>query len=195
VIALLDRGPEPVEFDRRVPLGANMAFRRQAFELAGGWDQRIGRSAGTLMGEEVREWCLRARAKGLRGFYVPHMTVQHVIMPDRLRRRYFRRWRYWGGVSRAMLYQQHGLDMQSPEGARLDIENPPQEWCGVPRELYRTATRSAATVAASWLRGNARAAFEHELWLCMFAGIVRQRWRDRQRPGEGHRAPSVAVTR
>lgn len=27
---------------------------------------------------------------------------------------------------------------------------------------------------------NERVAFERELWLCFFAGVVRQRWRDRK---------------
>lgn len=193
VIALLDRGTEPLEFDRRVPLGVNMAFRRQAFDIAGGWDQRIGRKARTLLSHEVREWCLRARAKGMRGFYVPEMTVQHIIPPDRLRKTYFRRWSYWCGVSRAMLFQQHGLDMQSPEGTRHDLTNL-SHVCGVPRDLYWTAVRNAATIVNSRIRGDLPAAFEHELWLCMFAGIVRQRWRDRQQPFEWHTAPRVTVT-
>src|SRR5437868_9552297 len=35
VIALLDYGTAPIEFGTRVPLGVNMAFRRQAFDRAG----------------------------------------------------------------------------------------------------------------------------------------------------------------
>ncbi|MEJ7709148.1 MAG: glycosyltransferase [Pyrinomonadaceae bacterium] len=33
VIALLDYGPEPLEFGKRVPLGINMAIRRDAFTI------------------------------------------------------------------------------------------------------------------------------------------------------------------
>ena len=36
VIALLDFGPEPVQFGKRVPLGVNMAFRRAALDRVGG---------------------------------------------------------------------------------------------------------------------------------------------------------------
>ena len=64
VIALLDYGPEPIEFGDRVPLGVNMAFRRTAFDRAGLLDPNTGRKAGTLLGQEVREWCIRARAAG-----------------------------------------------------------------------------------------------------------------------------------
>src|SRR3954465_8726537 len=53
VIALLDYGPEPLEFAARVPLGVNMAFLRSAFERAGGFDPNTGRRAGTLLVQEV----------------------------------------------------------------------------------------------------------------------------------------------
>ena len=42
-----------------------MAFRRSAFERAGLLDPHTGRKAGTLLGQEVREWCIRARAAGM----------------------------------------------------------------------------------------------------------------------------------
>ena len=32
------------------------------------------------------------------------------------------------------------------------------------------------------MNGRAGTAFDHELWLCFFAGIVRQRWADRRQP-------------
>src|SRR5258708_2704954 len=53
VIALLDYGRAPLKFGTRVPLGVNMAMRRGALERAGGFDPRIGRKAGTLLGQEV----------------------------------------------------------------------------------------------------------------------------------------------
>ena len=111
VVALLDYGPSPLPFGNRVPLGVNMAMRREAIERVGGFDARVGRKAGTLLGQEVREWCMRARAAGMGGCYVPEIVVQHLIPRDRMTKRYFRRWFYWRGISRAMLYAQSGLDM------------------------------------------------------------------------------------
>ncbi|HYM24215.1 MAG TPA: glycosyltransferase family 2 protein, partial [Vicinamibacterales bacterium] len=98
VIALLDYGTAPIRLGARVPLGVNMAMRRSAVERAGGFDRRIGRKAGTLLGQEVREWCLRAAAAGLSGYYIPEMTVQHLIPRDRLTKAYFRRWFFWRGI-------------------------------------------------------------------------------------------------
>src|ERR1041385_8311922 len=56
VIALLDYGPQPLPLIDYVPIGVNMIFRREAFDRAGLWDNTIGRKAGTLLGQEVREW-------------------------------------------------------------------------------------------------------------------------------------------
>jgi len=181
VIALLDYGSAPFELTAKMPLGVNMAFRREAFAIAGGWDPRVGRKAGTLLGQEVREWCIRARARGVRGYYAPGLVVQHLIPADRLNKRYFRRWFYWRGISRALLFQQQGLDMESPQETRYDFTRVPRV-AGTPRYLFRVALRHAAAALTALLRGRRVEAFEHELWLWMFAGIVQQRWRDRREP-------------
>jgi glycosyltransferase involved in cell wall biosynthesis len=178
VIALLDYGPTPIKFGNRVPLGVNMAFRREAFERAGLWDNRVGRKAGTLLGQEVREWGLRARGAGLSGFYVPEMVIHHVISPDRLTKRYFRRWFYWHGISRAMLYEQSKINMESPEETTLDYSRVPHI-AGVPRYMYRSFATAVKSMVGAGIRGDQIAAFEHELWLWFFAGVVTQRRRDR----------------
>jgi glycosyltransferase involved in cell wall biosynthesis len=175
VIALLDYGDQPIEIGARVPLGVNMAFRRDAFERAGLLDPDTGRKAGTLLGQEVREWCIRARAAGLRGFYVPDMTVRHIIPASRLNKAYFRRWFYWRGISRARLYARAGLDMETPEQTTLDFRTVPHVF-GVPRYLYRKALTSALTWLTAALRGDSMKSFDHELWVWFFAGIVHQRW-------------------
>ena len=179
VIALLDYGPEPIEFGAKVPLGVNMIFRRECFERAGLWDNSIGRKAGTLLGQEVREWTQRGRAAGLRGFYSPDLIVHHVIPQDRLTKKYFRKWFYWHGISRAILYHNNGLDMESPESTALDFSKVPHI-AGVPRYLYRTCIKKFFSSWAALARGDAIARFEDELWLWFFAGILRQRWKDRQ---------------
>jgi glycosyltransferase involved in cell wall biosynthesis len=174
VIALLDYGPRPLEFGTRVPLGVNMAFRRHAFDRAGLFDVNTGRRAGTLLGQEVREWCIRARAAGLRGFYIPEMTVHHIIPASRLNKAYFRRWFFWRGISRAQLYERFGLDMIAPEETTLDYGRVPHV-AGVPRFMYRQCLQRLVAWSAAKARRRAEAAFEHELWLCFFAGVLKQR--------------------
>jgi glycosyltransferase involved in cell wall biosynthesis len=177
VIALLDYGPEPIEFGARVPLGVNMAFKRDAFDRAGLFDPNTGRRAGTLLGQEVREWCIRARQAGVRGFYVPEMVLEHIIPADRLCKRYFRRWFYWRGISRALLYERAGLDMEAPEQTLLNFAKVPHV-AGVPRYLYRKAAAHILGWISSAFRRDPVASFDHEVWIWFFAGIVTQRWRD-----------------
>ncbi len=196
VIALLDYGPDPVQFGKRVPLGVNMAFRRATLDRVGGFNVRIGRKAGTLLGQEVREWCLRARDAGLRGFYVPEIVVQHLIPADRLTKSYYRRWFQWRGVSRALLYAETGLNMEAPEQSTLDYARVPHI-AGVPRYLYRTAASTLWHMLVATARRDYVASFERETWLWFFAGIVQQRWKDRRvkpaaRPGAARRITPAA---
>jgi glucosyl-dolichyl phosphate glucuronosyltransferase len=177
VIALLDYGPEPMAFGSRVPLGVNMAFRREALDRAGLFDPNTGRRAGTLLGQEVREWCIRARQAGVHGFYIPELVLEHIIPAERLCKRYFRRWFFWRGVSRARLYERAGLDMEAPEQTVLDFSKVPHV-AGVPRYLYRRAASHLFGWLASAVRRNRVAAFDHEVWLWFFAGILKQRWQD-----------------
>jgi glycosyltransferase involved in cell wall biosynthesis len=197
VIALLDYGPDPIPFftqAHRVPLGVNMAFRREAFERAGLWSNRVGRKKGTLLGQEVREWMARARQAGLRGSYAPSMVVRHVIQAERLNKRYFRRWYYWNGVSRALLYRDAWIDMQAPENTAVDFSRVPHV-LGVPRFFYRKAPRELGRVLTKALRRDAVASFDAELWLWFFAGVVRQRWADRTLPRPPARVEPVPASR
>ena len=193
VIALLDYGDAPREFGTRVPLGVNMAFHRSALERAGMLDPDTGRRAGTLLGQEVREWCIRARRAGLRGSYVPDMVVEHVIPAHRLTKAYFRRWFYWRGISRALLYQRAGLDMEDPEESTVDIARVAHVF-GVPRYMFKRALLTMKDWLLATIRGRRVEAFEHETWLWFFAGIVGQRWKDsRVRRGPTGKLPDSAL--
>ncbi|CAN5766497.1 glycosyltransferase family 2 protein [soil metagenome] len=181
VLALQDHGPTPREFGVNGlpwPLGINTATRRAAFDRTDLFDNRLGRKAGTLRNQAQREWHLRARAAGLRGFYVPEMVVHHVVEADRLKKQYFRRWYFWHGISRAILFTKLGVDMASPDDSHLDFSKV-RQIAGVPRYMYRTLMTKVWDLIRACLRGDAVAAFEHELWLCFFAGVVKQRWAER----------------
>jgi glycosyltransferase involved in cell wall biosynthesis len=194
VIALLDHGDRVREFGRGIswPLGVNVAYRREVFERVGLFDNRLGRKAGTLRNQAQREWHLRARAAGARGFYLPDMVVHHLVARERLEKRYFRRWLYWHGISRAMLFQQRGFDMEEPE-----LEHPPHagdaQVGGVPVHLIWKALRMVRSLVWHTLKRETAVAFEYELWLWFFAGIVHQRWADRHLPVAAGPA-SVPVT-
>jgi glycosyltransferase involved in cell wall biosynthesis len=188
VVALLDFGSSRREFGQGIgwPLGVNMAVRASVFhELGIWWDNRYDRIGNSLRGQGQREWCLRVRAAGLQGIYAPDMVVHHLVPADRLRKAYFRRWFYWYGVTRAVLYGHHGLDMEAPDERTHDFKRVPHI-AGVPRYMFRSALGHAVQAVSRTARGRTAEAFEHELWLSFFAGVVRQRWSDRLEPiGEG----------
>ncbi len=195
VIALLDYGAVPVQFGRDGigwPLGANMAVRRDAFDKTGWWDNRFGRHGNTLRGQEQRDWCLRARAAGLRGYYAPAIVVHHHVPKARLTKRYFRDWFYWNGISRAILYDKLQLDMESPDESIIEYSKV-NHVAGVPMYMWRTALRNGAHMLRRGISGDGAGAFEQELWLWFFAGIVRQRWLDRHRMEPARRTASPKV--
>ena len=172
-IAIQDHGDRGFVYEdaRKVPLGANMAARRELFDAAGFFRADLGRSNGRLLlGQEVPELLMRARAAGFRGRYVPAMAVHHHIPAARLTRQYFRRWWFGKGVSRAALDQ-----VQPVSELGLDLRRTPHV-LGLPRFMYGSAVRDAAGCAVNTLRGRAAEAFRREMMLAYFAGYARARW-------------------
>ena len=70
--------------------------------------------------------------------------------------------------------------MEDPERRIFDFSNMPHV-AGVPRYLYRTCLKKFVTMWTALARRDAIAHFEDELWIWFFAGIVSQRWKDRQK--------------
>jgi glycosyltransferase involved in cell wall biosynthesis len=166
-IAIQDHGDRPFVYEeaRRVPLGANMAARRSFFNAIGNFRADLGRSSGRLvLGQEVPELLMRARAAGLRGMYLPAMRVRHHIPARRLTRAYFRRWWFGKGVSRS------GMDgVQPVTELGVDLRATPH-FLHVPRYMYGSALRDLAGCVRHTLAGRPADAFRHEMMLAFFAG-------------------------
>ncbi len=165
-IAILDYGQEPFVFEERhrVPLGANMAVRKSLIDRIGGFHPNLGRNGESLLGQEQAEFFSRSRAAGARGLYVPAMAVHHHVPPQRLTRRYFRRWWFWKGVSRARLDRMHALTELG-----VDLRHVPHV-LGAPRYMYGTAAREALALTRAWRSSAER--FRHQMMLCYCAGYV-----------------------
>jgi glucosyl-dolichyl phosphate glucuronosyltransferase len=89
----------------RNPIGASMAFRREAFEMAGGFAHGIGRLGAIPLGCEETEFAIRVRQAAPKSviLYVPEARVEHHIASDRARWRYFVA-RCWAeGLSKAIV--------------------------------------------------------------------------------------------
>jgi glycosyltransferase involved in cell wall biosynthesis len=176
-IAIQDHGADPFIYEdrRKVPLGANMAARREMFGRIGTFRPDLGRTGGRLvLGQEVPELLLRARSAGLRGMYVPAMQVHHHVPAKRLTRQYFRRWWFGKGVSRAALER-----MQPITELGLDLRVTPHV-LDVPRFMYGSAIRDVVGIARETLRGRPEASFRHQMMLSYFGGYFWSRWRERR---------------
>jgi glycosyltransferase involved in cell wall biosynthesis len=184
-IAIQDHGGRAFVYEemKKVPLGANMAVRRSLVEAVGGFRPDLGRSSGRrLLGQEVPELLGRARAAGLRGVYVPAMRVQHHIPTARLTRRYFRRWWFGKGVSRATLEE-----TRPTTEVGVDLRETPHV-LGVPRYMFRCAADDIGGWARSALARRPADAFRHEMMAVYFAGYI---WTRLSRTP--HRAPGAAA--
>jgi hypothetical protein len=99
------------------------------------------------------------------------MAVSHHVPASRLTKRYFRRWWFGKGISRARLDVIHpttdlGIDMhQVPRIA------------GVPRFIITDGMRHAAALASGLARRDWVAAAKHEMMLMYSAGYAWERLR------------------
>jgi glycosyltransferase involved in cell wall biosynthesis len=184
-LGVFDYGKDPFIYeDRRRPApGGNIAIKRALIERIGGFRVELGRTAGSLLGQEQVEFLMRAGAAGARGLYVPDLEVFHHVPPERMTRAYFRRWWYWRGVSRARLDRIHPVT-----DTGVDLAGVPRV-LNVPRFMYRGVLRDAA----GWIRSLfGRAPAERlaaELRLLYFVGYFREQ---RGAQGRSGRAQSVS---
>ena len=105
--------------------------------------------------------------------YLPAMEVHHHIPSTRLTPRYFQRWWYGKGVSRAALDR-----LQPVTELGLDLRDTPHV-LGVPRFMYGSLLRDLAGCAAGLARGRPAVAFRHRMMMAFFAGYVMTRLRER----------------
>lgn len=188
-IAIQNHGAAPFIYEqkRKVPLGANMAVRRDVFDRVGLFRPDLGRAAGRLLlGQEVPDLLLRVRAAGLRGMYVPAMQVHHHIPSRRLTPEYFRHWWFGKGVSRAAL--ERG---QPVTELGLDLRETPHLF-GIPRFMYGSALRDVFSMVMEKLAGRPESSFRHQMMLAYFSGYAWARWRERRAGARPARTPVLS---
>jgi len=174
-LALVDYGDDPVTYDeetfawRQLPIGANLAFRRDAVQAVGGWRTDLGKVNNTLISGEDHEIFFRLHRAGLfRGVYDPEAIVHHHVPAGRLTRAYFRRWFFWHGRTLAR--------MNSAIHPHLDWSRV-RHVAGVPRYMYRILL----TQAWRWVRrlgsADALALLIEEMRLIEHLGYFAECWR------------------
>jgi len=185
-LAILDYGPTPFVFEerQRVPLGVNMAVRRQLVQRVGGFHPELGRRGTSLLGQEQAEFFARAHAAGVRGLYVPGMRVRHFVPAARLTLQYFLRWWFWKGISRARVDAMHGRTELG-----LQLRDVPHI-AGVPRYVWGQMPRSLASSLLALVRGRRTDLMRHLMHLVYCVGYVRASWQRAVLPPAPQFSPS-----
>jgi glycosyltransferase involved in cell wall biosynthesis len=91
-----DMGPEAGPLTRP-PYGANMAFRREAFEKYGCFRTDLGPRPGSEIRREDIEFANRLLAGGERLRYEPCAVVHHPAPESRMKQGFVLRWWFWYG--------------------------------------------------------------------------------------------------
>jgi glycosyltransferase involved in cell wall biosynthesis len=141
-------------------MGGNAVIRRSLLERVGPYAVDLGRTpGGRLLSCEDEDMFTRLMAAGARGFYRPDLIIHHYVSPERLTKRYFRRWCFWRGVSQGM------IDKRRPA--------PVSYLLGVPRYMVGVAVRGTFDTLRSLFgpRQPARM-FKNELAWWDLAGFV-----------------------
>lgn len=163
-----------IESASQAPFGANMAVKRAVFDRVGPFDVTRGRSGKVLASGEDGELFERILAAGLSAWFIGSARVHHKVEAFRLTKRYLRRWRYQSSRNIAL---SRGL-----AGAR-------RAW-GVPLFVFPQALRAAWRVVTGHLAAAPDEAFNREMVLCHFIGLIEGLYQ-RSRRGDGVRDPEA----
>ena len=105
-LALQDYGPDVQRTGREKAVclvGANFAFRKEVFERVGMFSASLGRVKDGIGSTEDHDMQLRVWRAGISGVYIPSIVVTAEVTPDRLERKYHRRWHQGHGRHCAMM--------------------------------------------------------------------------------------------
>jgi glycosyltransferase involved in cell wall biosynthesis len=170
----LDRYSEESFHTKRLPIGANLALRRESIDRIGGWRTDLGKVDNTLISGEDHELCVRLFRAGLySGLYDPGIQVRHLVPAARLRREYFRRWFYWHGRTIARMADAVYLN--------LDLSRVPYV-AGVPRFVYRELFGQAGRWLRRAGRHDALSLLTEEVKLFEYVGFFVESWRRKSGP-------------
>jgi glucosyl-dolichyl phosphate glucuronosyltransferase len=141
-------------------MGGNAVIRRSMLDRVGPYAVDLGRTPGRrLMSCEDEDMFMRLLTIGARGFYRPDLVIHHYVPPERLTKRYFRRWCFWRGVSQGV------LDRRRRAAVPYLL--------GVPRYMIGTAVRGTIdTVRPLFERREPARTFKNELAWWDLAGFV-----------------------
>jgi glycosyltransferase involved in cell wall biosynthesis len=120
--------------------GANMAFRREAFDKGASFDENLGLKGNDPTRSEETDFMQRLGSIGFKGFYIPEAVVYHRNPRSRMTERYVRQWFIGYGITEVRCGE-----------VRLD-----HCWFGTPPHAWKAAVLSCAKyLATRWTRASA----------------------------------------
>src|SRR5262249_8774847 len=143
-----------------MPIGANMAVRRETLRRLGGLHTDLGKLAGSLQTGEDHELFLRMLEAGCRGVYQPAAIVHHLVPKERLEPRYLGSGMYQNGRAAARVER-----LFPPRAVKL---------FGIPRYLWRRAAVDAWTFIQASATANAPDRFRAVGGVLWTAGYLRE---------------------
>lgn len=180
-LAILDYGDSPRYIsaaDPCVMLGANLAIRRAILDRVGQFVAAFQHLRNTVCGgAEDHELQLRIWAAGGRGLYVPDMVVTADIPPERLTKRYHRRWHSEHGI---LCSRMRVEEMIGNSGELLPDRQDDLQLFGAPAWLFRRWLRAFSQCLLQGIRGHEALMFAHETRVRYYTNYIRTRFRDTQ---------------
>jgi len=85
------------------PCGANIAFRRNIFDIVGMFSTDLGRIGNCLLSNEESRVCQKIEDLGKKICFARDALIYHKISPERLTKQWFYHRMYWQGRSDAIL--------------------------------------------------------------------------------------------
>lgn len=145
---------------------ANFACRRRVFDEVGGFSTAFQR-------DEDREFNLRLWRAGKRGLYADDVRVVAPVEPQRLTKRYHRRWHETTGANHARLRYREVIDRDGrlvppPAGRRV---------LGTPAFVYRECLEELGQWIGHLVRGRTSEAFQCECRVRYFLSYIAARAR------------------
>lgn len=162
----VDREDEfPITAEGQLPFGANMAFRREAFDQVGLFDTERGRKGNVLASGEDGEMFQRILAANLPVVFLGASRVHHKVEAFRTTKNYLRRWRWQTSRNLAVT---RGV----PGGRRL---------FNIPLYLLPQFLRALARAIAGHVTQPGDEAFNREMIVCHFLGTIQGLWQTRRK--------------
>jgi GT2 family glycosyltransferase len=94
-----------LDFPREYPVGANIAFKKEALSDFGGFNTDLGRIGDLLLSGEETEIIYRLMSAGHSNWYCPGAKVHHLISQDRQTKKLFRESVEWYVRIRSLIYE------------------------------------------------------------------------------------------